>query len=95
MGRVNDYGWLGNAGCDSGNRAFILLCAYANRGWMMTLEVRLKTGLLFGLLLLIAATVGADDVQLPRRDFSFPIAIDIDHGAFNGDVTIIRFMPLA
>jgi len=62
---------------------------------MMTLEVRLKTVLLLGLLLLIAAAVGAEERQPPRRDFTLPIEIDFDHGAGNGNATIMRLMPLA
>jgi hypothetical protein len=61
----------------------------------MTLEARNKTGFLLGLLLLIVATVGADDGQPPRRDFTLPIEIDFDHGAANGNATIMRLMPLA
>lgn len=51
--------------------------------------------IVLGLLLLIAATVGAEDHQPPRRDFTFPIEIDFDHGAANGNATIMRLMPLA
>jgi hypothetical protein len=56
---------------------------------------RLKTGLTLGILLLIATTVGADDGQPPRRDFSLPIDFDFDFGAANGRATLMRLMPLA
>ncbi len=61
----------------------------------MTLGIRLKAGLLLGLLLLVAGTVAAEDAQPPRRDFTFPIEIDFDSGAANGDAIIMRLMPLA
>jgi hypothetical protein len=62
---------------------------------MMTLKGRLKTVLLLGLLLLIGATVGAEDAQPPRRVFTLPIEMDVDSGAANGDAVIMRLMPLA
>ena len=61
----------------------------------MTVELRLNTVLLVGLLLLIAATVGAEDSQPPGREFTLPIEMDVDHGAANGDAVIFRLMPLA
>ena len=71
------------------------MCTTCNRVWIMTREVRTKTGLVLGLLVLVGAAVGAEDRPSPRRDFTFPIEIDFDHGAANGDATIMRLMPLA
>jgi hypothetical protein len=61
----------------------------------MAIRSRLETGVILGPLLLIATTVGADEGQPPRRDFAFPIEVDFDRGAANGNATIMRLMPLA
>ena len=57
--------------------------------------IRLETGLVLGFLILAVTTVAAQDAQPPRRDFTFPIEIDFDRGAANGNATIMRLMPLA
>jgi hypothetical protein len=62
---------------------------------MMTLKGRLKAVLLLGLLLPIGVMVGAEEAQPPRRVFTLPIEMDVDHGAANGDAVILRLMPLA
>lgn len=47
------------------------------------------------ILTLASVIAHAQESGQPRRDFTFPIEADFDHGAANGNAMIMRLMPLA